>query len=161
MMERHLRFATLPLLSIGLVAGSQLPRSENSQTSTMVELPLAPRPAETASDKDLAQLFRGIWRVTSAPSQPAPGSIYVFLTNGTLLETSCVETYRVATWTIDKRAPRVLRVVEDRRLAFTGAITELTDTTLRLQQDLTRSNEKRDITLTAVEQEFVCPDLPK
>jgi hypothetical protein len=101
------------------------------------------------------------WRVTSAPSQPAPGSIYVFLTNGTLLETSCVETYRVATWTIDKRLPRVLLVVEDRRLAFTGAITELTDTTLRLQQDLTRSNEKRDITLMAVEQEFVGPDLPK
>jgi len=156
-MERHLRFTTLSLLSIGLTAGSQLPGAETSQTPTLVELSPASRPAETA----LAQLFRRIWQVTKAPSQPAPGSIYVFLPNGTLLETSCVETYRVATWTTDKRAPRVLRVVEDRRLAFTGTITELSDTTLRLQLDLARSNEKRDITLTAVEEEFVCPDLPK
>jgi hypothetical protein len=38
---------------------------------------------------------------------------------------------------------------------------ELTDTTLRLQQHLAGSKETKDITLTAVEQEFVCPDMPK
>jgi hypothetical protein len=117
--------------------------------------------AKVIPGRDLTQLFSRIWRVTNAPSKPASGSIYIFLANGTLLETSCVETYRIATWTIDKKAPSVLRVVEDQQLTFTAAITELTDTTLRLSQDLVRSHEKRTITLTAVEQEFVCPDMPK
>jgi hypothetical protein len=63
--------------------------------------------------------------------------------------------------TINKESPRVLRVVEDDRLAFTAAIAELSNTTLKLQENLVLSNEKKDITLTAVEQEFVCPDLPK
>src|SRR5437879_2582223 len=118
------------------------------------------QPANTAG-RDLTQLFSRIWQVTNAPSKPASGSIYIFLPNGTLLETSCVETYRIATWTIDKRAPSELRVVEDKQLAFTAVITELTDRTLRLRQSLARGKERRDITLKAVEREFVCPDLPK
>jgi hypothetical protein len=81
------------------------------------------------------------------------------LPNGTLLETSCVETYRIATWTIDKSSPQELRVVEDRQLAFTANITKLTNTTLRLQQHLVRSKETRELTLAAVEGELVCPDL--
>ena len=120
-----------------------------------------PSPAKAVSGRDLTQLFSRIWRVTNSPSKPASGSIYIFLANATLLETSCVETYRIATWRIDKTAPSVLRVVEDNQLAFTAVITELTDNTLRLQQSLVRSNEKRNITLKAVEGEFVCPDLPK
>jgi hypothetical protein len=118
------------------------------------------QPSNIAS-RDLTQLFSRIWQITNASSKPAAGSIYIFLPNGTLLQTSCVETYRIATWTIDKRAPSVLRVVEDKQLAFTAVISELTDSTLRLQQTLARSNERRNITLRAVEREFVCPDLPR
>ena len=99
--------------------------------------------------------------MTETAPQPASGSIYVFLQNGTLLETSCGETYRVALWTIDKSAPRVLRVAEDGQLAFTATIADLSDKKLRLQQELVRSKEKREITFAAVEGEFVCPDLPK
>ena len=72
------------------------------------------QPADPAPDTGLQSLFSHVWRVTKAPSTPPPGSIYIFLPNGTLLETSCVETYRIATWTVEKAAPRVLRVVEDR-----------------------------------------------
>jgi len=68
------------------------------------------------------------------------------LPNGTLLETSCVETYRVATWTVDKAVPHELRVVEDRQLAFTANIAELNDSTLRLQKQLVRSKETKDVT---------------
>jgi glucose/arabinose dehydrogenase len=159
-----LRLPLLSLLIVGLIACSQTQAETKAETqpspSSVAASPTATL-AGTAADTDLTQLFSRAWRVTNAPSQPAPGSIYIFLPNGTLLETSCVETYRIATWTIDKAAPRVLRVVEDGRLAFTATIAELTNTTLRLQQNLVPSNEKRDITLTAVEQEFVCPDLPK
>ena len=120
----------------------------------------APSPkSKTAGSVNLSQLFSRIWRVDKAPSQPAPGGIYVFLPNGTLLQTSCGETYRVATWTIDKKAPRVLRVVEDGQLAFTAMIGGLTDTDLHLQQHLTRVNETRELTLKAIDKEFVCPDL--
>jgi hypothetical protein len=38
-------------------------------------------------------------------------------------------------------------------------ITELADGTLQLRQSLVRSNDTRKLTLKAVEQEFVCPDL--
>lgn len=117
--------------------------------------------ADPGSNNSLQSLFSHIWRVTKAPSTPPSGSIYIFLPNGTLLETSCAETYRVATWTVDKAAPRVLRVVEDRQLAFTANLVELSDSRLRLQKQLVRSKETQDVTYSAVEGEFVCPDMPK
>lgn len=112
--------------------------------------------AATAPDLDLTILFSKIWQVPGVTS-----SLYIFLPNGTLLETSCRETYRIATWTIDKSKPSTLRITEDGQLAFTATILELTNTTLRWQQTLSRSNEQRNVTLTAIEREFVCPDLPK
>ncbi len=111
--------------------------------------------------RNLTGLFRHIWQITEAPLRPASGSIYVFLPNGSLLQTSCVETYRIARWSTDKSSPSVLRVVEDGQLAFTASITDLTDRTLKLRRKLARGNETQDITLRAVEREFVCPDLPK
>jgi hypothetical protein len=117
--------------------------------------------ADPAPDTNLQSLFSHIWRVTKAPSPPPPGSIYIFLPNGTLLETSCVETYRVATWTVDKSAPRELRVVEDRQVAFTANIAELSDSNLRLQKQLVRSKEPQEVTYSPIEGEFVCPDMPK
>jgi len=51
--------------------------------------------------------------------------------------------------------------VEDKQLAFTANITELSDSTLRLEKYLARSKEKEDVTYAAVDGEFVCPDLPK
>lgn len=161
MIKPHLRLPVLSFLLMGLIACSQLSNAANPQPPASSAVSPTSTPFKTASKTNLTQLFSRIWRITNAPSQPASGSIYIFLPNGTLLQTSCVEPYRIATWTIDKERPRVLRVVEDGQLAFTAKIAELTDTTLRLQQNLVRSNEKRDITLTAVEQEFVCPDLPK
>ena len=171
-MIKPLSLSVLSFLVIGLTACSQSSDAGNPQPSAIVaasttpikspqpSAPVAvspPRPTGTS----LSQLFSRVWRVTKAPSQPALGSIYVFLPNGTLLQTSCVETYRIATWTVDKSAPRVLRVVEDGQLAYTATIAQLTDTTLQLQKNLVRSNEKQAVTLTAVQQEFVCPDSRK
>ena len=162
MIKRYLWLPLLSLLTIGLIAYAQLSKALPSAVPSAVPTSSpTSTPSAIAANGDLTQLFSRIWRVTASPSQPASGSIYVFLPNGTLLETSCTETYRIATWTIDKQAPRVLRVVEDGQLAFTAAINQLSNTTLRLQQTLAHGNEKRSLTLTAVEQEFVCPDLPK
>lgn len=161
MINRYLQLSAFSLLLIGLIACSQRSDANTPQQSPTVTIFPTSTPTETTNNGDLTPLFSHIWRITNAPSQTPSGSIYIFLPNGTLLQTSCVETYRIATWTIDKKAPRVLRVVADGQLAVTATIAELTNSTLRLQENLVRSNEKRDLTLTAVEQEFVCPDLPK
>src|SRR5580704_9247584 len=116
---------------------------------------------QSATGEDWKPLFSHIWRVVDVPNKAQPGAIYVFLASGTVLETSCVETYRIATWTIDKKSPRVLRVTEDGRLAFTATITSRSKNTLMLHKELPFIKEKLDLTLAAVSGEFVCPDLPK
>lgn len=117
--------------------------------------------AANSGTQNLSVLFTHIWQLSNAPSPAPPGSIYIFLANGTLLETSCVEPYRIAGWNVDNGAPSELRVTEDHQLAFTANIAELNNRTLRLHQKLIRSKETRDLTFDAVESEFVCPDLPK
>jgi hypothetical protein len=115
----------------------------------------------TTSKSDLTLLFSHIWRIDSPTPYPNSGSIYIFLPNGTLFEGSCVETYRIATWKVDPTSPRTLVVTEDGSPAFTAAISGLTATTLRFEQHLLFAKERRDFSLTAVDKEFVCPDMPK
>lgn len=164
MLNRFIGVSALGVFMAGLTACAQAPQSVAQQEPTVDDAtPSAvSEPTDTpATGRNLTQLFSRVWKLTDAPSEPAPGTIYVFLPNGTLLETSCVETYRIATWTIDKETPDVLRVVEDGQPAFDATIEELTDTTLQLQQTLTLSNEQRELTFSAVEGESVCPDLPR
>jgi hypothetical protein len=161
MISRYLQLSASSFLLVGLIACSNPSAQNNSQQPPAAEIPPDPRPIEMPENRDLAQLFSHIWRIPDEPSQPQSGSIYIFLPNGTLIEASCVTTYRIGTWTIDKETPNVLQVVEDGELAYTATIVELTNTTLRLQQNVVRINEIKDITLTAIEEEFVCPDLPK
>jgi hypothetical protein len=111
---------------------------------------------------DLSPLFANIWRITSATPYPNSSSIYVFLRNGALLETSCVETYRVATWKAGPKNPDIFEVTEDGRLAFTAKILSLTSRDLHIRQTMALGNhEVRDVMLTAIDKEFVCPDMPK
>lgn len=117
--------------------------------------------AQLATAQPTPSISGKIWRVTQAPSESASGSIYIFLPNGTLLETSCVETYRIAKWSANPKDPKSLTVVEDGQPAFTARIVELTRTTLRLQKKLVRSSEPQDVRFAAIEKEFVCSDLPK
>ncbi|MBV8071317.1 MAG: hypothetical protein JO270_15515 [Acidobacteriaceae bacterium] len=107
------------------------------------------------------QLCGRIWQVKSEGARNAAGMIYIFLKSGMLLETSCVETYRIALWSADREAPNVLHVMEDGRPAFTAKILELNGSKLRFIRKLAWAADTREITLTAVTKEFVCPDLPK
>ena len=132
-------------------------------SSLLLSTALIAAPAQNPTPKsDLTPLFANIWRITSTTPYPNSDSIYVFLRNGTLLETSCVETYRIATWKADPKTPGTLEVTEDGRLAFTASILSLTSLDLRLRQTLALGNhEVREVTLTAIDKEFVCPDMPK
>lgn len=169
MMKSYI-LSSLSVVLIGLSACSQTSNAENPQVAaspatspttpaTTTQSPAAPNTSPpTNKGRDLTQLFSRVWRVTKAPSTPAPGSIFVFLPNGTLLQTSCGEPYRIATWRVNKATPDILRVTEDGREAYTARITSLSNTTLQIQRSLTQSKENQALTLTAVEQEFVCPD---
>ena len=110
----------------------------------------------------MAPLLSRIRRITSTTPYPHSGSIYIFLPNGTLLETSCVETYRIATWKADPNKPGTLEVTEDGRPAFTASVLASTERTLRLRQTMAFGDrETREVDLTAIDKEFVCPDMPK
>ena len=146
------------VLSAVILAGcSRMPTPGSDGTRDPTPLPENKVEHSAASD-----LFVGrVWRVTEAPSQPAFGSAYIFLANGTLVEMSCGEPYRIALWTREPDNARVLHVTEDKQPAFVGTIRDLSETTLRMDQKLTRSADVRALTLTAVKDEFVCPDLGK
>jgi len=60
-----------------------------------------------------------VWRITSPAGRPL-GSFYLFLPNGTLLMTSCVETYRLATWRAE--STNRLTIVEDTAVEYTADI---------------------------------------
>lgn len=157
---RCTRLLAFSLLLAGCCACPLLSHADDPQAAASEGKPVPPE-ATTTPEVNMAQLVGRAWKITAAPSHPPAGSIYVFLQNGTLIETSCVETYRIATWTIDEKAPHVLHIVEDHRLAFTANVLQLSPSTMRLQQRFARTHERREITLTAVTDEYVCPDLPR
>jgi hypothetical protein len=141
------------LVAIGLSACS---RTSADKPTGNVTTPLGDSPKQA-----LTPLVNKIWRRSDSLHGQAAGSIYIFLENGTLLETSCGETYRVALWSADKGQHDTLYVVEDGRQVFTATLGEISGNTLHLHQKLRNEIQTRDITLIVVEGEFVCPDLPK
>jgi hypothetical protein len=103
------------------------------------------------------QLVGHIWRVEQ-PASGFLGTIYIFVADGTLLETSCKETYRIAKWSSDANSAQSIQVIEDAQPAFTGTILEQSATGIRLQRRM-RHGETDELKLSAVAGEFVCPDL--
>jgi hypothetical protein len=97
-----------------------------------------------------------VWRVTSPPGR-APGSFYIFLSSGTLVMTSCVETYRLATWMSEPNAR--LRIVEDIATEYGAEIRSVSDRDLALR--LLLKNEQVDLVLESAVAPYVCPDLPR
>ncbi len=118
--------------------------------------------AQTSTQPGLDPLFDKVWRIDSPTPYPHSSSIYIFLRNGTLLETSCVETYRIAAWKASTKTPRQLIVTEDGRPAFTATVASASANILHLHQVMLLGDKAtHDLTLTAVDKEFVCPDMPK
>jgi hypothetical protein len=104
-----------------------------------------------------SQLEGHIWKVEQ-PASGFLGTIYIFVGDGTLMETSCKETYRIAKWNSDQKSPRSLQVIEDGQPAFTADVLEAGPSGVRLKRRL-RHGETDEMKLTPVSGEFVCPDL--
>lgn len=91
-----------------------------------------------------------------AGTPPAPGTVLMFLNNGMMVRTSCVETYRIGTWSRVKETPGTWSVMEDGRPAFTFRVAHGPRATWRMQQTMLPSNEQHDLQLTEIRKETVC-----
>jgi hypothetical protein len=98
-------------------------------------------------------LLNKVWRVTAPAGKPL-GSMYVFLPDGTLLMTSCVETYRLAKWSAN--ADGTLTITEDAATSY-RATYQAADRTAKLTFAL--KNDQMSVDLRVAEPPFVCPDL--
>ena len=110
-----------------------------------------PPPAPLSSQQVV--LLNKVWRVTAPAGKPL-GSMYVFLPDGTLLMTSCVETYRLAKWSAN--ADGTLTITEDAATTY-RATYQAADRTAKLTFAL--KNEQMAVDLRVAETPFVCPDL--
>ena len=146
------RAATFGTLVLAALFAGCTPAQDTTQRLTPVN---APPPPVAATDRAAGPLVNTVWRITSA--NRAPGTLFVFLSNGTLVMTSCVEVYRLATWraeTTDR-----LTIVEDIAVQYTADIRALSQDSLSLRLNL--KTEQVDLTLEAAKAPFVCPDLPR
>jgi hypothetical protein len=96
-----------------------------------------------------------VWVSTDASA--APGTLRIFLADGTLVMDSCFETYRLARW----------RSIDDRRIAWTedtasieAEITQLTRDDLRIRLQLAGGEVKEEAYRSALVP-TVCPDAPR
>ena len=119
--------------------------------ATVIDSNVVPNQPGPASDL----LLNRVWRVTSA--NRAPGTFYAFLSNGTLIMTSCVETYRLATWRAE--TPTRLEITEDTTVSYGADVLTLDETRLNLRLNLKSEQVNLELAITQVP--FVCPDLPR
>lgn len=129
-------------------ARSSVPRRASSQSKSS-------QTASATFKRRGMPLVNKIWKVV-APADRAPGSIYIFLPNGTLLMTSCVETYRVATWRSE--AGSEITITEDSS-SYKAEIIEVRARSSRLRLKL--RSENIELRLEVIDSQFVCPDLKR
>jgi len=127
--------------------------SQDTTTPTSANTPASPA---TASGLTVGPLMSTVWRITSPAGRPL-GSFYLFLPNGTLVMTSCVETYRLATWRAE--GTDKLAIAEDPTVSYTADILALSEDGLSLRLNL--RSEQVELTFEPAQAPFVCPDLPR
>jgi hypothetical protein len=147
------RAATFGTVVLAALFAGCTPSQDMTQRSTPVT---APAPPVTALDVAGGPLVSTVWRITNPASRPL-GSFYIFLPNGTLVMTSCVETYRLATWQAEMTDR--LTIVEDPTVRYTADILMLSQNSLSLRLNL--RSEQVDLTFEPAQAPFVCPDLPR
>jgi hypothetical protein len=92
----------------------------------------------------------------STDPSAAPGTIRIFLADGTLVMDSCFETYRLARW----------KAIDDRRIAWTedsasieAQVSRVTGEQLQLRVQL--AGEVKEETYRLAPVPTVCPDMPR
>lgn len=112
----------------------------------------APTPQDQPGNPDLStRLIAHVWRITS-PSDRAPGSVYAFHPDGTLMMTSCVEVYRIAQWHLNPSG--TLTIAEDPTVTYEADIVALSDSGLSLRLHL--RNEQVMLQFAPLPAPYVC-----
>lgn len=113
-----------------------------------------PAPTEQSSQTSQPAFIGKTW--IASDSSSAPGTLRIFLGDGTLVMDSCFETYRLAKW----------RALDDRRIEWqedsARIEAEITHPSPeRLQLRLQLGNEVREEQYRLAQVPFVCPDMPR
>jgi len=146
MLKRLLLLALIPLSACQ-------PGSDAASRPEETPAPVtAPPPEPSAS----APAFTGkVW--VQAGSPDLPGTMRIFLADGTLVMDSCWETYRLAQWRAESE--RSLVVVEDGQEIPTEIVNASADE-LHLRLKLVGGEEKDEVYRPATVP-YVCPDMPR
>ena len=121
-------------------------------TALVVLLVAASSPQDAVRSPDPDPLVGQIW--TATHSGAAPGSLKVFLADGTLVMTSCVETYRLSRWS--RVSPQRIAWEEDGARIEAEAATQGPD---GLQLRLLLRGGVRTETYTSASVPFTCPPM--
>ena len=118
----------------------------------------APPPARAEAGGTAAAaasaLTNRVW-IRTSPDPPL-GSMLIFLSDGTLLQDSCGETYRLSRWRADDLD--TIRWQED-TAEIRATVVKLTEADLTLRLDLVSG--VGTATYVAATVPYVCPDLPR
>lgn len=140
------------MLILGLVglAGCQAPEPAAEEAAAVPSPSSNPSPTpEPGASTDA--LVNTVWM--RAEGEGPPRELRIFLTDGTLVQTSCVEVYALRTWRRVSETEIVL--VED--VEIPARITALTKDELRLSLSLV-GGETQEITYHRAQVPFICPD---
>jgi len=133
--------------TVSCTAQAPAPGANPPPSRPVQPAPTSPAPASSA------QAFVGtVWRDTNPAA--ASGTLRVFLPDGTLVMTSCVETYRLARWA--PAGDQRIRWQED-TAAIEADVVRATDSELYLRLHLV--GEVKEEHYIAATVPFVCPDL--
>ncbi len=124
--------------------------------SAFLALPAQAQEDITSAPTIAASLTEKFW-VQSEEDAGLPGSMLLFLSEGTMLQTSCWETYRLSNW----------QMVSDDSLSWqedtveiAADIVELNEAELILNLHLV-GDETVEKRYTAAPVPFLCPDMPR
>jgi hypothetical protein len=112
----------------------------------------APAPAPDAGGRP-GQLTNRVW--VSAANSP-PGGMLIFMSDGTLLQDSCWETYRLSQWRLQP-GQRIVWQEDTEEISATIEVLTATELTLRLA--LRSGPLEQSYVAAAVP--YVCPDMPR
>ncbi|MCD7060074.1 hypothetical protein [Pelagibacterium xiamenense] len=99
-------------------------------------------------------LTEKVWVRTDRPDMP--GTMQLFLSDGTLISDSCWETYRLSTW---RMLDEDHIVWHEDTAEIAATIVSLDEAQLTLELDLAEGPRIRQFEVAPVP--FVCPDMPR
>ncbi|MFN0024748.1 MAG: hypothetical protein ACKVS5_12725 [Parvularculaceae bacterium] len=150
----------LATFAIVTAACSKAPAPAEAETAPAVAAETAPAPSAEAVIAAAARapadpLTDRIWVLT--PSDGRLGALKIFLSDGTLMQGSCGETYRLSKWRRDEAGKIVWN--ED-GVDILADVTALDDAALTIGINLVGGEQKIE-TYAPAATPFACPDLPR